>query len=288
MLATVFLMVLMLLGPAAGAGENQAVQMAQSQFEAGNYDEAVRILDTAAARNPDDAAIYYWLLRSHYEEGNYDEAIASGERAVKASPQSAEYQRWLGRAYGAKAEQSHSFFLARKVKKAFEAAVNLDPRNIPARRDFMQYLVEAPWIVGGDKEKAQQQIDIIAKQDPLQGSLARASFFSAEKNWKEAAAEYQAVVDQRPDNIEAYMEAAEFFADRKDISNLDHVLGLAQAAHTRDARMDFYRAVVLILRRSNQPAAESLLRSYLANVPQRSDYPSHKSALTWLRAAQEK
>jgi tetratricopeptide (TPR) repeat protein len=288
MFATVFLVALMFLGPAAGAGENQSVQMAQSRFAAGSYGEAVKILSTALARDPDDAAIYYWLLRSHYELGDYDEAIACGERAVKASPQNAEYQRWLGRAYGAKAEQSHSFFLARKVKRAFEAAVNLDPRNIQARRDFMQYLVEAPWIVGGDKEKAHQQIDLIAEQDPLQGGLARASFLSAEKKWKEAGAEYLAVVDQRPDDIEAYMEAAEFFGDRKDMINLDHVLGLAQAAHTRDPRMDFYRAVVLILRRSNPPAAESLLRSYLVNVPQRSDYPSHKAALTWLRVAQEK
>src|SRR6266516_4162328 len=69
---------------------------------------------------PEDPAINYWLSRSYYEEKNYDLAIAYGEQAVKGASQNAEYHRWLGRAYGAKAEQSHSFFLARKVKKAFE------------------------------------------------------------------------------------------------------------------------------------------------------------------------
>jgi len=38
----------------------------------------------------------------------------------------------------------------------------------------------------------------------------------------------------------------------------------------------------LIMRRNELPAAEKLLRSYVANVPQRSDYPSHRAAEQWL------
>src|SRR5262249_54991370 len=91
-----------------------------------------------------DAAVNYWLARTYYEQHNYDKAVAYAEDAVKLAPQNPEYQRWLGRVYGAKAEESRSFFLARKVKQAFEAAVRLAPRSIEARRDLMQYLAEAP------------------------------------------------------------------------------------------------------------------------------------------------
>jgi tetratricopeptide (TPR) repeat protein len=261
------------------------VDTAHTYFEAGQYHAAIETLMTAQRMAPDDGAINYWLERSYYEERNYDLAVVHGEQAIKSSPQNAEYHRWLGRAYGAKAEQSHSFFLARKVKKAFEMAVTLDPLNISARRDLMEYLVEAPWIVGGDKDKAKQQIEFINKLDPIEGRLAQAAFFSAEKKWKEAQIEYLAALDQRPGKIDAYMEAADFFSDRKDADHLQHALDGASGLGIRDPRLDFYRAVALLLRRVDLSSAEALLRSYL-NVPERSDYPSHKAALTWLRAAQ--
>src|SRR5437667_12772591 len=103
---------------------------------------------------------------------NYEEAVKHAELAVKFAPEDAEYNRWLGRAYGAKAEESRSFFIARKVKQAFEAAVHLAPMSIAARRDLMQFLAEAPWIVGGDKIKAKEQVEAISNIDAAEGHLA--------------------------------------------------------------------------------------------------------------------
>jgi tetratricopeptide (TPR) repeat protein len=267
------------------APEAQPVQTARALFSTGNYDEAIKTLLTAHYASPGDAAINYWLERSYYEKQNYEQAIVYGEQAVTIDSQNAEYHQWLGRAYGGKAEQSHSFFLARKVKKTFETAVDLAPRNVAARRDLIQYLIEAPWIVGGDKEKAKQQIDVVATLDPIQGRLARAGFLVSEKRWKQAELEYLAAVDQQPSQAEPYMEAAEFFAGRRDAENLEGVIGQAARIGIHDPRIDFYRAVVLVLRRADLPAAEALLGSYLDKAPERSDYPSHNAALRWLRIA---
>src|SRR6266581_3127561 len=162
------------------------IQTAHSQFDSGNYTAAVKTLTAALAQSPGDASLHYWIARSYYELRNYDEAVRHAETSVKLAPENAEYNRWLGRAYGAKADQSRSFFLARKVKQAFEAAVRLAPGSIPARRDLMQYCVEAPWIVGGDKNKARQQIDAISKLDPVEGRLARGAYLRVEKQWKAA------------------------------------------------------------------------------------------------------
>jgi tetratricopeptide (TPR) repeat protein len=275
---------MILAGPVGRSSNSPALESAQMHFESGHYDEAIKTLVALHRLTPDDPDIDYWLERSYYEKQNYDEAIACGERAVSAA-QNAEYYRWLGRAYGAKAEQSHSFFLARKVKKAFEMAVNLAPSNIAARRDLIEYLVEAPWIVGGDKEKAKQHIEFVAKLDSIQGRLARAGLFWAEKKWKDAEHEYLAALNQHPGNIDAYIEAADFFAHRRDANNLERVVADAAVIAIRDPRVDFYRAVVLILRRTDLPTAGALLHSYVANVPERSDYPSHAAALKWLSAA---
>ena len=285
MLVQWLLITTILAGPVVRSSSSPAVETAQMQFESGHYDEAIKTLVAVHRLMPDDPAVDYWLERSYYEKQNFDEAIACGERAVKTAPQNAEYHRWLGRSYGAKAEQSHSFFLARKVKKAFETAVNLAPSNVAARRDLIRYLVEAPWIVGGDKEKAKQHIEFVTKLDSVQGRLARAEMFWAEKKWKDAELEYLAALDQHSGNIDAYMEAADFFEHRQDANNLERALNDAVVAAVRDPRVDYYRAVALILRGMELPAACALLHSYVTNVPERADYPSHAAAMKWLRAA---
>jgi tetratricopeptide (TPR) repeat protein len=257
-------------------------QTARAQFDDGNYKAALSTLNAALEKSANNASLHYWVARTDYEMRNYDEAIKHAELAVKLAPEEAEYNRWLGRAYGAKAEESHSFFLARKVKQAFEAAVKLAPGNIAARRDLMQYCVEAPWIVGGDKEKAKQQIAAISAIDPVEGRLARAAYLTAEKQWKPAETEYLAVLDLHPPHIGAYMEAAEFFADRKDANGLERTLTAASHLDSRDARVGYYRAVLLILRGTDGATAEQLMKSYVSLVPEKSDYPSHKSAMDWL------
>ena len=277
------LLISLILSSPLAESEQQALQTAQSHFAAGRYAEAQKILTAALEAAPQDAAVNHWLARSYYEQHNYERAVTFAESAVKLAPQNADYQRWLGRAYGAKAEESRSFFLARKVKQAFEAAVRLAPRSIEARRDLMQYLAEAPWIVGGDKSKAREQVQAITQLDPMEGRLAQAAYLCTQKKWSDAQTEYLAVMDQQPVRIEPYMEAAEFFADRKDPSNLDRVLAAAGRVNSHDPRLDFYRAVVLILRGTERPTAEKLLAAYIANVPERSDFPSHNQAKTWLQ-----
>src|SRR5262245_42179195 len=96
------------------------LQTARSQFDAGNYGGAVKTLTAAVGQSPRDPALQHWLGRSYYELRDYEKAVDSMETAVKLAPENAEYNRWLGRAYGGKAEDSSSFFTARKVKKAFE------------------------------------------------------------------------------------------------------------------------------------------------------------------------
>ena len=200
---------LILVGSLALPMQAQSLELARSDFDAGRYADAVQRLTAVLGRASKDAAVNYWLARCYYEQRQYDPAIKHAEAAVTLSPDNAEYHRWLGRIYGAKAEQSQSFFMARKVKQEFETAVHLAPSSIQARRDFMQYLVEAPWIVGGSKDKAKEQVQAIAQLDPMEGRLAQAAFLSAQKKWNEAQTEYLAVVDMRPQRIEPYMEAAD-------------------------------------------------------------------------------
>jgi tetratricopeptide (TPR) repeat protein len=287
MVLSTALFLVLVIGPQNPAPKSP-VEVAHAQFESGNYASAVKTLNTAIASTPQDASIHYWLARCYYELKDFDKAITSAEQAVKLSPQNSEYNRWLGRAYGGKAEETSSFFLARKVKKAFETAVRLAPQSIEARRDLMQYCVEAPWIVGGDKGTAREQIEAILKLNPLEGRLARAAYLSADKQWKAAETEYLNVLAERPGQIRPYIEAAEFFGGRKDSANLDRTLEAAAHLGSNDSRLQYYRGVSFILRGTQLETAQQLLNSYIANVPERSDYPSHRSAREWLRQIDSK
>jgi tetratricopeptide (TPR) repeat protein len=282
MIVCILLISLALISAPAVPATPGPAEAARAAFETGNYSLAVKTVTAALSDAPQDPSLHYWALRSYYELRDYENAINHGEKAVKLDPHNGEYNRWLGRAYGAKAELSHSFFIARKVKQAFEAAVHFAPASIPARRDLMQFLAEAPWIVGGDKQKAKEQAVVISKMDPVEGHLAQGAYFAADKKWKEAEAEYAAALDSHPRSVDSYIEVAEFFEERKDGKQVERAVEGAKRIDSNDPRLDYYRAVSLILRGEQLQTAEKLLQSYVANVPQRSDYPSHRSAQEWL------
>lgn len=270
-----------LLMVAAPFQSDAALQAARLQFEAGKYTDALNTLQAALVQAPQDARLLHWLTRCYYELGDFDNAASSAERAVKIDPQNSDYHWWLGRACGGKAEKSHSFFLARKVKREFEEAVRLNPANIKARRDLLEFYIEAPWIVGGDKDKARQQAEAILALDAVEGHLALAAYWLEEKKPEQAEAEYIHALDLKPKRAEPYFEVADFYQKRKQAARMEQAVEAAAHVNPSDPRLACYRGVARVLAGDRLTEAEQLLKSYLA-VPPRSDFPSHASALAWL------
>jgi tetratricopeptide (TPR) repeat protein len=271
---------LLLAGRVQSAPDPLAV--ARAQFERGDYRAAITTLSTAIDADGHDAALWYWRLRSYLELRDYTRAIADGERAVAEQPRASDYRRWLGRAYGGAAEEKRSFSMAKKVRAAFEEAVRLDPSNLPARRDLMEFYVQAPWIVGGDKGKALEQVEALARADAVAGHLARAIFLIHTNRREAAEAEYQHVLEERPDRIEPYLEIADYDKSRGDAGRFSSVVEQAARVAPSDARLTYYRGVALVLANGNLTEAERLLRVYLATAPRLSDWPSHADVHTWL------
>src|SRR5713101_9848080 len=158
------------------------LRSAMESFDAGDYTTAKKMLQAVLEKNTDAAEIHFWLGRCSYELFDFNAASTAFERAIQLQPKNSLYHLWLGRADSERADREHSLSLARKVKKEFQAAVQLDPANIAARRDLLEYEVDAPWIAGGDKDDARKQIEAIAALDATEGRLARAMYiFHAEK-----------------------------------------------------------------------------------------------------------
>lgn len=265
------------------ADASALVQAAQKQFNAGNYSGAITTLQSAVTQNASSAEVYYWLGRSYYEIRDYDNAITAGEKSIALDAKNSAYHQWLGRIYGGKADRDRSFSYARKVKKEFEDAVQLNPSNIPARRDLEDYCLQAPWVVGGSKDEAREQVEAIAALDPVEGHLARAVYdLDAQKKPDLAEEEYRAVLAAKPGKIEPYLEVISFFQHQNKPADMQTAIQAAAQVSGNDPRLGYSRAAALVLSSANLADAEKYLKSYLASTPERSDWPSHASARVWL------
>jgi tetratricopeptide (TPR) repeat protein len=259
-----------------------AIQTAQHQFNSGNYTAAIKTLQAAATQNPNNAEVQYWLERCYYELRDYDNAVVAGEKAVELDPKNSLYHQWLGTIYGGKADRDRSFSDARKVKKEFEEAVRLDPSNVQARRDLEQYLMEAPWVVGGNKDEARNQVTAIEGIDPIRGHLARAEFYLESKKPELAEKEYREVLAAKPKQIDPYLDVITFFIHENKPADLEAAIQAAAQVAPNDPRLNYARGVLGVLSGKDLSRAEEYLKSYLASTPDRSDWPSHASAREWL------
>ena len=271
------------MGGALRADPSAAIQTAQRQITAGNYSAAISTLQTAVPGNPSSAELFYWLERAYYEVRDWDSAVAQGEKAISLDPKNSLYHQWLGRAYGGKADRDRSFSMAKKVKSEFKQAVELNPSNVEARRDLEEYCLDAPWIAGGSKDEALEQVNAIAAVDPVAGHLARALYaHEGMKNNDEAEKELQQVLAAKPTKSDSYFEVADFYRQLNKPADISAALDAAAKMSANDPRLAYYRGVASVLGNSNLPDGERDLKSYLASTPDRSDWPAHASAREWL------
>jgi tetratricopeptide (TPR) repeat protein len=273
---------LLVLTPILWAAAQTPLQTAQQAFQEGRFGQAAATLEQAAQTDPNNAALHFWLARCYFEVRNYEQASKEEEKAVRLDGERSEYHFWLGRIYGRMAELHSSLWLGIKTRKEFDTAVEIDPKNIPARRALMEFYVGAPWIVGGSKSRARDQVAAIAAQNPVQGALAQADYDHMLGDQAGASREYQKVIDMGASNPTEYYEAADFYAARSDATGLERAIDGVLRIAPSDPRLGYYRGVLLAIRGVQLEEAERYLKAFLAATVDRTDYPSHANARTWL------
>jgi tetratricopeptide (TPR) repeat protein len=162
-------------------------------FEAGRYREAKTVLEPAFKTNARDAAAAFYLGRIALEEKRNDRAADYFEAATKLDPKSSTYFLWLGRAYGRSAQDANVLRqpgLAKRTRAAWEHAIELDPENLDARSDLIQYYVQAPGILGGSMQKALEQAEEIRKRNALRGYLELGALYERDKKFGDAEKAY--------------------------------------------------------------------------------------------------
>jgi tetratricopeptide (TPR) repeat protein len=267
---------------ARSAPLNASYGLGITEFRSGRFREASAALQDALRQDPENASFQLLLARCYYQLRDWDRAALHAESAEKLEPQNPEAHLWLGQIYGRKAEESRSFRLAVRTREEFERAVSLAPSNVDARRDLMEFYLDAPWILGGSKNKAKRQVEAIAALDPVAGILAQAHFDDETGQVPEAEAEFRRVIDLKPGQVGPYLEVADFFESRQDVAGMAKAVTAARKVNASDPRLSYYQGAIDVLQGARLHQAERDLKIYLTDEPHRSDYPSRASALSLL------
>jgi cytochrome c-type biogenesis protein CcmH/NrfG len=143
-------------------------------FESGQFAAAQQFFAEFVRQHPTDPSGAYYLGRLAFESEQYEQAATWFEKAMQLDGGTSDCHLWLGRTYGhqAQAAKSEAFFLARKVKIHFEKAVELNPDNIEARFDLLEYYLQASALVAGGLTKAREQAEEITKRNAAEGRKA--------------------------------------------------------------------------------------------------------------------
>lgn len=141
------------------------------------------------------------------------------EAAAAAAPRSAAAWTMYGTAASAHLPTASLFWKARnasKLKRAFETAIALEPANLDARTGLMQFLLQAPGFAGGDKAKAREQADAIARTDSWRGTWARVEVAQATGDADLARRALSEATTAFPDSSQPWLALAGGAADEGD------------------------------------------------------------------------
>ncbi|HYK38484.1 MAG TPA: tetratricopeptide repeat protein [Candidatus Eremiobacteraceae bacterium] len=282
--AVIFLLWTCALG-ASGITADDPLEAALQAYTIGDYADAVKILEAASVAEPNNAEIHLLLAKSYYELEERDRTISSAERAVAIDPQNSVYHEWLGRAYGAKAEHCGwlcALSFAKKSRKEFAAAVDLNERNFSALQALIEFDCTAPGIAGGGDDKAAKEIEKIASLDVAEGHYARGNCRRQKKDFAEADAEFTKALESNPKSADLVYDIGDYAMKRDQADRLLSVVNAGQKLDVRDPRGPFYLAAAHILHGARIAEAEKVIREYLIKVPKRNNYPSPSMAHYWL------
>jgi tetratricopeptide (TPR) repeat protein len=270
---------------AAKVRQDPSLDEARLAYEASDYAKAVQVLQEAAAKDPKNGEIQLWLAKSFLELQLHDAAIRSAEKAVALDPQNSVYHEWLGKIYGDKADHAGWFSamsLAKKARKEFQTAVELDGRNFSARQALIEFDCSAPGIIGGGEDKAQPHIKQLMELDGAEGHYAAGNCRRQKKDFEVADEEFAKALESGPTSAELIYDIGDYAVKRSQPERLMKVAEIGEKVAPKDSRGEFYRGVGLVLKQEELEEAERLLQDYARKAPKRNAYPSPAAAHVWL------
>ena len=262
----------------AAAPDPAALAAARTLFNtAGRSAEAQKVFEALAANDPTDPDVNFFLGQLANRRDAPEKAATYFETAVTAEPTAGRHHHGLGDAYGRSAQKAgllSKFGLAKKCLAAYERAVALEPTNVDFRLSLFEFYRQAPAIAGGGIDKATAQAAAIKHLDAARGRLAYATLHVGEKQYAEAFAQFDEVLQVSPDDYAALYHVGRLAAvtgeslDRG-LSALRRCLELPvpSVANTPGHAAALWRIGVILERKKDVPGARTAYETAVSLEP---------------------
>jgi tetratricopeptide (TPR) repeat protein len=269
----------------------QSIDRAKQLFDDARYAEAKTELLTLQKANDRNAAAASYLGRIATIDNDGDEAIRQLERAAQLEDGNALYHLWLGSALRDVAERASKIkqpFIARRVKKEWERAVELDPNQVAARFSLVSFYAIAPAIMGGGMDKAREQAGEVARRNPMRGAMARGIIAEHETNAAAEEVAYQQAITAEPDSAVGYFALGDMYARQGKAAEAFATLDRYTKRHPDD-RWALYRTGRVAGTTGQQlERGEGALTQFLAAPPSGAYATNIAAAHYWLGQIAEK
>ena len=196
-------------GVACGADNTPA-----SLIAAGHFKQARTLLEKRIAENPKDADTLVLLARVRLAYQEHEEASRLLLQALAIQPEHSDAHLYMAEMYSQKVDHVGVFEkagVAKKIRFEAERALAANPRNIDALETLLDFHLEAPRMVGGDKGKAAELAEKIARLDPVRGYFAKAEIAAKEKHHDRQEALLEQAVIADPQSYAALVAAADLY-----------------------------------------------------------------------------
>jgi tetratricopeptide (TPR) repeat protein len=246
----------------ASAASNE-LERARQLYEITDYTGSLRLLQAMPAK---DGPVYELMGRNYLMNGEFKKATEVLEKAVAADSNNSDYFLWLGRAYGRRAETS-SFVTAigygSKARQYFERAAELNPSNLEALNDLLEFQLEAPGFMGGGLDKANATIARITQVDPSEGQWAQSTLDEKRKEYSKAEQHLRRALELAPHQVSRVADLARFLYKQGRYQEGDQTFARAEQLAPNNPKLLYVRAESYIKSRRNLKVAKDLLERYL-------------------------
>jgi len=249
---------------------------AEKLIAAGHWKQARSLVESRIREAPGDPLANFLLSQIRNAFGDRSTPLPLAEKAVSLDGRTAKYHRQLAEVQGVMAQHANAFqqlLLARRFRKEIDAALALDPRDVQAWRDLLEFYLLAPGIAGGDRRKAAAIAGRIADIDAAEGFLAQARVAAFHNPNGETEALLLKAAAVQPPSYRARIALAQFYLDA---GFLDSSRGNAnsaeaqarQAVQLSPGRVEAYAVLAQVYaRRGAWKELESTLAYAVQEVP---------------------
>lgn len=206
---------------AVAASAQTALESAAAALKSGDFAAADAALAPLVAGEKPDPAALHLLSQVRLAQKNTKDAVALAEKATQLAPAKAAYHAQLGLALSTRMPElgfMQQAMVAGKMRKAFEKAVELEPKNLNALIGLARYFANAPEIAGGSPAKAAEFAARVKEVDPFLGELELGRIAERGEKFSDALAHFQAAAQLKPEAAGAHFNCGRLLVklERKD------------------------------------------------------------------------